>query len=48
MEIESNTICFLDLEASVAGNKLITTVLIKPTDSHSYLHYHGKIARSEE
>ena len=38
MEIENQSICFLDLRISIFGNKLTTTVYGKPTDSHLYLH----------
>ena len=38
MEIGNDHLCFLDLKISVSGNKLMTTVYSKPTDSHLYLH----------
>ena len=38
MEIGDKTICFLDLQISIVGKKLTTTVYSKPTDSHLYLH----------
>ena len=38
VEIGKDHLCFLDLKISVSGNKLMTTVYSKPTDSHLYLH----------
>ena len=38
MGIANQSICFLDLRISIAGNKLTTTVYSKPKDSHLYLH----------
>ena len=33
------TLPFLDVSVQIAQNKIFTTILKKPTDSHSYLHY---------
>ena len=37
-EIGKDHLCFLDLKISVSGNKLMTTIYSKPTDSYLYLH----------
>ena len=41
MEIRNQSIWFLDLRISFAGNELTTTVFSNPIDSHSYLHAHS-------
>ncbi len=36
-EISKTSVSFLDILVSINGNRLVTSVLYKPTDSHSYL-----------
>ena len=36
-EISETSVSFLDILVSITGNKLLTSVFYKPTDSHSYL-----------
>ena len=36
-EISETSVSFLDILVSINGNKLVTSVFYKPTDSHSYL-----------
>ncbi len=36
-EISETSVSFLDILVSINGNRLVTSVLYKPTDSHSYL-----------
>ncbi len=38
-EISKTSVSFLDIFVSVNGNRLVTTVFYKLTDSHSYLLY---------
>ncbi len=38
-EISETSVSFLDILLSINGNKLVTSVFHKPTDSHSYLLY---------
>ena len=38
MEIGGSNFHFLDLSIAIAGNRLVTTVYSKPTDSHLYLN----------
>ena len=38
-EISETSVSFLDILVSINGNRLITSVFYKPTDSHSYLLY---------
>ncbi len=38
-EISETSVSFLDILISINGNRLVTSVFYKPTDSHSYLLY---------
>ena len=38
-EISETSVSFLDILVSINGNRLVTSVFYKPTDSHSYLLY---------
>ncbi len=38
-EISESSISFLDLRLSISGDKVVTTIHYKPTDTHSYLDY---------
>ncbi len=38
-EISEPSVSFLDILVSINGNRLVTSVFYKPTDSHSYLLY---------
>ena len=38
-ECDSNSINFLDLNVTLNNGELTTSVYIKPTDCHQYLHY---------
>ncbi len=38
-EISETSVSFLDILISINGNRLLTSVFYKPTDSHSYLLY---------
>ncbi len=38
-EISKTSASFLDILVSINGNRLVTSVFYKPTDSHSYLVY---------
>jgi len=38
-EISDDSLSFLDINVSIEGNGLCTSVYYKPTDSHSYLPY---------
>ncbi len=38
-ESSETSVSFLDILLSINGNRLVTSVFYKPTDSHSYLPY---------
>ena len=38
-EISETSVSFLDILVSIIGNRLVTSVFYKPTDSHTYLLY---------
>ncbi len=38
-KISETSVSFLDILISINGNRLVTSVFYKPTDSHSYLLY---------
>ena len=40
-ECSKTTLPFLDVSVQIAQNEIFTTLLTKPTDSHSYLHYNS-------
>ena len=38
-EYSNKRVSFLDLQVDIVESKLITSLLVKPTDRHQYLHY---------